>query len=190
MIKAIIFDCFGVLSVDLWRAFCDSLDPSVDIESVRDLNRAFDKGFITKQQYLDGVEVVAGKRPPDIDVAYIQDTKNTLLLDYIRTLKPAYKTAILSNISNDWINQRLLNAEEQALFDAQILSYQVGAVKPDPLMYRMACDKLGVTPVQAVMVDDIERNISAAQELGMKGIFYQDFNQLKRELSRVLDSNS
>lgn len=190
MIKAIIFDCFGVLTVDLWRAFCDSLDSSVNLEPLREFNRAFDRGLITKQQYLDGVEAIAGKRPPDIDIAYAPDTKNTLLLEYIRTLKRAYKTAILSNISNDWINQEFLSPEEQLLFDAQILSYQTGAIKPDPAMYQLACEKLGVAPEETVMVDDIERNVTAAKELGMKGIVYKDFKQFKRELALMLDSDS
>ena len=100
MIKAVIFDCFGVLTTDLWRAFCDSLPNGEGLERAHELNHAFDKGYITHEEYLDGVEEATGKRPPDIDTILAkQITKNDQLISYIRELKSrGYKLGIISNL--------------------------------------------------------------------------------------------
>lgn len=190
MIKAIIFDCFGVLTVDVWRAFCESLPDTIDLKAVRDLNHAFDSGFISKAEFFEGVTEETGKRPPDIDEGNYSLGKNEQLISYISLLKPRYKTAIMSNISNDWITRELLIAEEQLLFDEMIFSYQVNMIKPDERMYELACTKLGVEPHEAVMIDDVPGNVTAAQQLGMKGIIYDNFEQFKTELEALLDTKS
>jgi len=191
MIKAVIFDCFGVLTVDSWRAFCDILPPSVDIAAIHDLNHAFDAGFITHTEFFEGVEKLAGKRPPDInELNSLVGSKNLALLDYIHSLRPHYKTAILSNISDDWITRELLTKNEQQLFDAMVFSYEVKLIKPDPRVYELVCDQLEVQPAEAIMVDDVERNVAAARDMGMQGVVYADLRQCRRELDLLLNSNS
>ena len=190
MIKAIIFDCFGVLTIDVWRAFCETLPDTVDLKAVRDLNHAFDSGFISKAEFFESVTELTGKRPPDIDEGSYSLGKNDQLISFISSLKPRYKTAIMSNISNDWITRELLTTEEQLLFDEMIFSYQVNMIKPDERMYELACNKLGVEPQEAIMIDDVPGNVTAAQQLGMKGIVYESFEQYKTELEALLDPKS
>lgn len=62
-------------------------------------------------------------------------------------------TAVISNISFD-IRPHLLHAGLLELLDAVVLSYEVGMVKPDPAIFQLACDTLGVDPASAVMVGD------------------------------------
>lgn len=185
MIQALIFDCFGVLTVDIWRAFCDSLPDTVDLKAVRDLNHAYDSGFISEHDFINGVTELTGKKPPDINAAELG--KNQLLLKLISTLKPQYKTAIMSNISNDWITRELLTPQEQLLFDEMIFSYEVNMIKPDPRIYELACSRLSVEPESVILVDDIERNVTAALELGMQGIVYRNFNDFQKEITSLLN---
>lgn len=159
--------------------------------AIRDLNRAFDSGFITHQDFFDGVTRLAGKRPPDIEeLTEPPITKNVELLKYISTLTPKYKIGILSSISSDWITRVLLTPHDQALFDDMVLSYQVNLTKPDPKIFQLACDRLGVDPSEAVMIDDVESYVAAAKGIGMHGIVYKDLNEFKTELALLLDSNS
>lgn len=191
MIKALIFDCFGVLTVDTWHAFLDTLPPGTDIQKARDLNRAFDSGFIERSAFINGVEEITGKQPPDIETISGTDTaKNEALLGYISQLRPKYKIGLLSNISSDWITRELLTQDEQKLFDAMVFSYQIGVAKPDPRIFEMACTRLGVTPDEAVMIDDIERFVDAARDLGMQGVIYRDFASFQSELNQLLDTNN
>ena len=190
MIKAIIFDCFGVLTTDIWLSYCESLPPTADVERARELNRAFDAGLITHTEFFDQVEEATGTRPPDVDVLKSGEIiKNDELIKYIRELKKTYKLGVLSNISSDWITREFLTADEQALFDEIVLSYQVGLLKPNYRIYELVCEKLGVEPHEAIMVDDRADFVSAAKSTGLQGITYQNMARFKVELEELLNTN-
>lgn len=187
MIKAILFDCFGVLTTDTWRAFCDSLPEDVDIQAARDLNRAYGAGMITRQEFMDSVRDVTGRQPQEVETLLSSEiTKNTALLEYIRELKPHYAIGMISNIASNWIRESFLTADEQDLFEEMIFSFEVGMTKPDPRIFMLACERLRVGPHEAVMIDDIESYIEAAKGEGLEGIVYQNLPQLKEELGILL----
>lgn len=74
-------------------------------------------------------------------------------------------------LSNSWGNDypRELWAE---LFDAVVISSEVGLRKPDERIYRHAAAALGLDPAECVFVDDIEHNIRAAEAVGMVGVHH------------------
>jgi 2-haloacid dehalogenase len=63
-----------------------------------------------------------------------------------------------------------------------VVSGQEGLAKPDPRIFQLACDRLGVRPSQVAYVDDAAANVAAASELGMTGLRFRDAAQLRREL--------
>lgn len=65
-------------------------------------------------------------------------------------------------------------AEIMDLFEIVIESSKVGVRKPDPRIYRMACDRLGVAPEAAVYLDDLGINLKPARDLGMTTIKVSD----------------
>ena len=188
MIKAIIFDCFGVLTTDQWRAFVDKLPHDADIDKARELNHQYDSGQLTIDEFLDQVEEATGQRPVEIEKLLDNETtKNTVLLDYIRELKNDYKIGLLSNIATDWITETFLSADEQKLFDAFVFSHDAGTTKPDPKIYNLICEKLEVSADQAIFIDDVKDYCQAAESLGMRAVHYQDFKQMKNEIQGLLD---
>lgn len=91
------------------------------------------------------------------------------MYDALRTLRAGgIRTALLSN---SWGNDypRDLFAD---LFDAVVISCEVGLRKPDEAIFQHAVDLLGLTPADCVFIDDIEHNITAAEALGMQGILH------------------
>ncbi len=189
MIKAVIFDCFGVLTTDTWLAFLDNLPGGANIEAAHDLHRAYNAGLISNTEFLEGMQKTIGQTPPQVEDKLANETvKNTALLDYICELKKDYKIGLLSNVANSWITDALLTTEEQALFDSMIFSYQVGMTKPDPRIFILACQRLGVSTDEAVLVDDIERYCNAAKAEGLQAIPYQNLHQLKQQLEKLLYS--
>jgi putative hydrolase of the HAD superfamily len=76
--------------------------------------------------------------------------------------------------------------EQDEFFDVAILSGNTGYAKPGPEIYQLICGKLGVRPAESVMVDDVEDNCKGAIAVGMQAIQYQSFEQIKRELERLL----
>lgn len=190
MVKAIIFDCFGVLTTDIWLSFCDSLPPGTDLVEASALNKAYDRGIISHDEFRSGIKELTGEYPPDIDAISSSDmVKNESLLDLIRRLKPSFKIGLMSNISSDWITKEFLTQDEQLLFDTMVLSYEVGMIKPDPRMYTIACERLRVAPHEALMVDDREQYVEGAREIGMSGIVYENMHSFTVQLNELLNSN-
>ena len=65
MIKAIIFDCFGVLTTDLWKEFVGTL-PESQRSPAYDINHAYDRGFITHEEYVEQLLKLTGRKLDDI----------------------------------------------------------------------------------------------------------------------------
>jgi putative hydrolase of the HAD superfamily len=89
-----------------------------------------------------------------------------------RRLRPAYRTAILSNADRT-LRGRLCELGIHHLFDTVISSAEEGLAKPDPTIYRLAAERLGVPPDACVFVDDYDVNVRAAETVGMRGILYR-----------------
>src|SRR5947209_16125494 len=98
MTRAIIFDCFGVLTTDLWKEFVRSL-PEDEREPARELNRAYDRGMLARTDFLREIKQVTGRQPHEVEKLLDDEIyKNTELLDYVRELKKDYKVGLLSNV--------------------------------------------------------------------------------------------
>lgn len=188
MIKGIVFDCFGVLTADLWHEFLASLPQGTDIQAIADVHRAYDAGTISKQEGHDQIMQLAGKEFTEMEDLIQQDiTKNTSLLRYIKELSNKYKIGLLSNVGTNWVRDQFLSEEEQGLFDAMVLSFEVGHNKPDQIMYTTVCDRLGLQPNEILYIDDMSRYCIAAEEIGMQAIQYRTFEQCKKDIERALD---
>jgi putative hydrolase of the HAD superfamily len=72
-------------------------------------------------------------------------------------------------------------------FDAFIESRVVGLRKPDPRIYTLACDTLGVAPPRTAFLDDIGRNLKPARALGMATIKVEDPREALEELGRLIN---
>ena len=189
MIKAIIFDCFGVLTTDGWLKFREQYlmtGSTADHEAV-ELNHQSDAGLITQQQFVHSVAELAGV---DVTVARgiinDQHTSNDQLFTYIKDrLKPEYKIGMLSNVSQDYTAE-LFTPEQNALFDAKVFSYQVGVTKPHPAMYETIATKLDLLPEECIFIDDREGFVLGAHDVGMQALQYKDFSQFRRQLEMMI----
>jgi putative hydrolase of the HAD superfamily len=94
-------------------------------------------------------------------------------VDLARGLRPAYRVSMLSNA--DGMLRRRLEEEHAilSLFDDIVCSAEVGLAKPDPAVYRLAADRLGVPPARCVFIDDHEPNVAAAATVGMTAVLYR-----------------
>ena len=95
------------------------------------------------------------------------------------------KTAALTNNWQDEGSEEGIRALRPH-FDAFVESSVAGLRKPDPRIYQLACDELGVRPAEAVFLDDIGRNLKTARQLGMATIKVDDPDQALSELEGLL----
>lgn len=73
------------------------------------------------------------------------------------------------------------------LFDVTVISGEVGLRKPDPAIFRLTADRLGVPPERCVFVDDLAPNVRGAVAVGMVGVHHVDAATTLGELAAVLD---
>lgn len=99
---------------------------------------------------------------------------DTELADFLRDLRPAYRTGILSNSCDG------ARREEQArygfpdLVDELVYSHEIGLAKPDPRAYLLTCERLGVQPQEAVFLDDSPPCVEGARAVGMHAVVHLD----------------
>ena len=114
---------------------------------------------------------------------------NQPLLKFVRSLKSkGYKIAILSNTDAAAV-KRLKNLKIVNEFDVAVFSCEVGVLKPDKRIYKLALEKLDVRPEEAIFIDDQERWVEAARRLGIRGIVFQDINDLQQKIKLILSSS-
>ncbi|HWB39120.1 MAG TPA: HAD family phosphatase [Candidatus Saccharimonadales bacterium] len=190
MIKAIIFDCFGVLTSDRWKEFSEAL-PDEQREPARQLNHAYNRGHLTKAEFLDQIEELTGSQPNYVDdMLDNETTKNNQLLSYVADLKDrGYKIGLLSNVATNWIRDYFLTEEEQGLFDTFVFSFEAGMTKPNPQIFQLTAERLGQDAKNCVLIDDVESYCSAARQEGMKAINYTDFESFKTQLEELLSQS-
>jgi putative hydrolase of the HAD superfamily len=109
------------------------------------------------------------------------------MVDALRIIKSRFKTGcITNNLPANAIGsasgRSLYIAEVMALFDYIIESAKIGLRKPDPQIYRMMADTLGVDPVNCIYLDDLGINLKPAREMGMRTIKVVNSAQALAEL--------
>ncbi len=111
------------------------------------------------------------------------------LVSFIRQLRPAYKTGL---ISNAWNPLRSLMAEWEIAdaFDHLTISAEIGIAKPDPRIYAHSLDALQVVPQQAIFVDDFVENITAAHKFGLHTVHFKQPEQAIAEVKDLLSQTA
>ncbi len=188
MIKAVIFDCFGVLTTDGWLPFKKKHfghDPALEAQAA-DLNKQVDAGLADYNDFVRGVAELAHVSEAEVRTSIEDNVAQRELFEFIANdLKPTYKIGLLSNAGADWLSE-LFGEEQVKLFDAVALSFETGFVKPDERAYRVITSRLDVAPEECVFIDDQERYCVAAEDIGMKAILYSEVDQTKQALSKLL----
>jgi epoxide hydrolase-like predicted phosphatase len=187
-VRAVIFDWGGVMEalptksdVEAWErrlALAPGVLPDVLWGEVW---RRLEVGAITDEDYAQHVADQLGL--PDQEAAlhflqafYTGDRFNRSVINAARALRGRYGVALLSNAfptQSEAIRQQH-GIDVHAEFDVYVNSADVGLSKPDPGIYYLTLERLGVTPEQAILLDDSLRNVDSARELGIHAIQFVD----------------
>ncbi|HUC19945.1 MAG TPA: HAD-IA family hydrolase, partial [Candidatus Polarisedimenticolaceae bacterium] len=92
---------------------------------------------------------------------------------------------MLSNIGTTFLQQFLDSNDLRDLFDVVVTSQEVGVMKPQPEIFHLTLDRLGVKPDEAVFIDDREDNVRGGEAVGIHSILYKNTAQLERELKKL-----
>jgi putative hydrolase of the HAD superfamily len=192
MIKAIIFDCFGVLTTEGFGIFRSKYFEGLP-EKREKANRLMDElnaGRMDYQVFLNNLAQLSGVDKSVVLEYMTQNKPNEPLFKFIREkLKPKFKIGMLSNAGDNWLDT-MFSKEDLTLFDNILLSYEVGFIKPEPEFYKLAAKRLNVEPGQCVFIDDSTGHCVGADKVGMKTIHYKNFEQVREDLQKALSAGS
>lgn len=189
MIKAIIFDCFGVL---IGKGFESTYrtaggNPVRDRDFIESTLGQANLGLISDTEFRAAMARQIGIGPEDWKrVIKNAERLNIELLTYIKQLRATYKTAILSNANKGVLDRVIGEKWLQQYFDEVVVSADVGIVKPDQRIYRLVADRLGVQTGECLYIDDRESFLGPARGLNMSVLLYENFDQTKRSIKKLL----
>jgi epoxide hydrolase-like predicted phosphatase len=196
-IKAVFFDLGGVIVRTEFQAPRQRLAERLGMD-YDDLSKiVFDSesglkaslGEISPEEHWGSV-VQRLKRPAS-ELAAIReeffagDIVDRTLVEYIRSLRGKYKTGLISNAWGD-LREFIVREKFEDAFDRLIISAEVGAMKPEARIYRIALEQLGVSPDEAIFVDDFYVNIEGCEKVGMQGIHFKEPETTLQQLKELL----
>jgi putative hydrolase of the HAD superfamily len=196
VIKALIFDFGGVLTNPVWESFAHFCkEEGIDPDTIKQLFRE-DPGALAELRKLETGEVSEeefersfagrlGLADSDglIERLFVGMTPLEEMIEVVRTARAAgLKTALLSN---SWSVSHYDRDLLDELFDVSVISGEVGMHKPQPEIYRLTVERLGLEPTECVFVDDLRENCEGAEAVGMTAIRHRDARETIARLEQL-----
>jgi putative hydrolase of the HAD superfamily len=206
-IEAIISDFGGVLTsplLDSFAAFQDSsgISPAALGQAMAALAERhgghplaeLETGRMTEQAFLKALaEELSAQLDREIELhgfgeQYFEHLHpNDRVIEFMRELRErGYRMAICTNNVREWGKLWRAKLPVDEIFDVVVDSAFVGTRKPEPQIYQITLERLGVPADAALLVDDIELNCNAARELGMRAVVFHSTEQAIEEIEAAL----
>jgi putative hydrolase of the HAD superfamily len=197
-VRGLIVDFGGVLTSNVFDAFRDFCrEEGLDPESVRrlfrddpralQLVRSLEVGAIEEDDFSrDFGEMLGVEDSTDlVNRIFGRIDPDETMVEAVKRAKAAgIRTGLLSNSMGTGRYDRDTFPE---LFDGVVISGEVGMHKPQPEIFRLGCERIGLPPEECVFVDDLRENCEGAEAIGMTAILHRGAETTIPELERLLD---
>ena len=201
MIEAVIWDFGGVLTTSPFEAFTRfESERGLPADIIRRTNTQnphenawarFERAELDIESFdrlfaADSLALGAEVRGRDV-LPLLSGDLRPEMVEALKLIKSRFKTGCITNnlpanSVGSAAGRSLYVAEVMALFDHVIESAKIGLRKPDPRIYRMMLEALGVDPERCVYLDDLGINLKPARDMGMTTIQVRDAAQAIAEL--------
>ncbi|MDR3084931.1 MAG: HAD family phosphatase [Christensenellaceae bacterium] len=175
MLKAIIFDMYGVILKDPdggLMPYINGFFPSLGIRDIYEPWHQMGKFEITTAEFWRRVGFIDDPAKSELDYLNTIEMEEGFA-EAAERLKSSYRLALLSNDVSQW--SRFVR-EKYALdqhFDAVLISADVGLNKPDVRIYKMMLERLNLKGEECLFVDDRPKNLLGAREAGMLAVMFE-----------------
>jgi len=197
MIKAVFFDLGGVIIRTEFQAPRQHLAERLGMEYEDLVKLVFDSpssikashGEISDKEHW--AEVTKRLRRPPAETEMIReeffagDVVDLEIVEFLRSLRPRIYVGL---ISNSWPDLRDYIARQKFddAFEHMVISGEVGVMKPEARIYQIALEQAGVSPSEAVFIDDVYENIEGCEKVGIQGIHFKDPESTLKQLKTLL----
>lgn len=202
MFKAVIWDFGGVFTSSPFEAFARyEREKGIPVGTIRKINSTNPETnawaqFEQSKVDIDGFDqlflaeaAVLGHTIPGRDMlTLLAGDFRPEMIEALRRIKREYVTGCITNnmphnaAGGTAAGRSLYSADIMQMFDVVIESAKIGIRKPDPRIYKMMCEKLGVPPEACIFLDDLGPNLKPARAMGMTTIKVESGPQAIAEL--------
>ena len=198
-IKVILFDLGNVL-VDLdfrpaterISGFCSkNPDEILKFFFNSELTNSFEKGELSAEEFYKQAKDMLGLKlgyesfVPIWNEIFFFSSKNRAVYHVANRLKKNYRIGLLSNTNILHYRHIKDNFPIFNVFEKLFLSFEIGAVKPDKIIYRKVVKELGVLPENIFYTDDRPELVNSAAGLGIKSFIFTNAEQLIKDLTSL-----
>ncbi len=195
--RGLLVDFGGVLTTNVFesfRAFCrdEGLDPDAflnlfraDPEAVGELRRV-ERGEMTEEDFAKRIGARLGVSDTEglVDRLFAGIEPDEEMVAAVRRARESgIRTGLVSNSMGSGRYDRESFPE---LFDAVVISGEVGMHKPEPDIFRLAAVRVGIPPEECAFVDDLRENCEGAEAVGMTAVLHRGAESTVPELERLL----
>ena len=151
------------------------------------IHRDFEKGKFSEVDFIKTMlSVVDNKLDAETFCDYYSDifSLNKDVISLLPALKKDYKLFLLSNTDSIHKNYRWEKYDFLKYFDAIILSFEVGAVKPEERIYHAVEQASGFSSEEHFYIDDIQEYVDASKKIGWDAVCFQNYEKLVDDLKK------
>lgn len=193
-ISNIIFDWGGVLSrsgniprhpIFAGKTIRNSDSSAKELVNVADL---FSRGKMASSKYWQKyaeLSNITDITPIELKKRYLMFTPDQAMLNLLKSLAVRYPVTLLSNLNVDMKAAIIKRLKIRKYFKHMIFSNDIGLLKSEPIMYKIALQKLNVKASETLLIDDTEENIDIAKKLGMKTILFTSEKKCRAKLKHL-----
>jgi putative hydrolase of the HAD superfamily len=196
--RGLLVDFGGVLTTNVFesfRAFCEDegLEPNAFLDLFRHDDRArrdlreVEVGKIDEDEFARRIGGRLGIEQTEnfIDRLFARMAPDGAMVAAVKRAKAAgVRTGLVSNSLGSGRYDRQAFPE---LFDGVVISGEVGLHKPQPEIFRLGAESIGLEPEYCVFVDDLRENCEGAEAVGMTAILHRGADTTLSELERLLE---
>ena len=207
MIKAVISDFGGVVTQPLFEGFKRAHEEiGVPIEALAAAMKrtaarhpepplwTLERGQMSEADFIAELEATLTEvtgRPVSLDgygarLMGMLEPNEPLLARYRELRASGVRLAILTNNVREWHDIWRTKFAIDALFELVVDSAFEGTRKPEPRIYEITLERLGLEAEDCVFIDDVEVNVTAANDLGLHGIHFRSTEQVLEELNALV----
>jgi putative hydrolase of the HAD superfamily len=190
----LLVDFGGVLTTDIWasfRSFCEGegLDPGAvkevfrgDGEGLR-LLRSLERGELADREFEQRFGALLGVDDRNlIERLFAGLGPDEAMVEAVRAVRHSgVPTGLISNSWGTGIYERA----PLTIFDATVISGDVGLHKPEPEIYLLGAERIGVEATACVFVDDLRENVAGAEAVGMTAHLHRDSAETVARLEQL-----